>query len=305
MQAAMVISQQILVMFFYMMCGFALYKSGKLTKQGSREIAHMLLWLIVPIVLLQSFCVEFSVQKLLQLAVSAGLGGLSLLLSIVLARLLFHKNPIENFAVAFSNAGFLGLPLVQATLGEHAVFYVVGFVSLLNVLQWTYGVSVLTGERKTVSIKSIFLNPIIIGVLAGFVLFCTGLGTRLPGVLRITLESLSRLNAPLAMIILGCYLAQTELRSLVTTARLYVVSFARLILVPLLTIALLLPMPVPSEMKLAVLICAIAPVGANVAVYAQLNDLDYSYACKAVTQSTVLSLIAMPLLLLLATTLFG
>lgn len=305
MQAAMVISQQILVMFIYMMCGFALYKSGKLTKQGSREIAHMLLWLIVPIVLLQSFCVEFSAQKLLQLAVSAGIGGLSLLLSIVVAWLLFHKNPIENFAVAFSNAGFLGLPLVQATLGEHAVFYVVGFVSLLNVLQWTYGVSVLTGERKTVSIKSIFLNPIIIGVLAGFVLFCTGLGTRLPGVLRITLESISRLNAPLAMIILGCYLAQTELRSLVTTARLYVVSLARLILVPLLTIAFLLPMPVPSEMKLAVLISAIAPVGANVAVYAQLNDLDYSYACKAVTQSTVLSLITMPLLLLLAATLFG
>lgn len=305
MQAAMVISQQILVMFIYMMCGFALYKSGKLTKQGSREIAHMLLWLIVPIVLLQSFCVEFSAQKLLQLAVSAGIGGLSLLLSIVVAWLLFHKNPIENFAVAFSNAGFLGLPLVQATLGEHAVFYVVGFVSLLNVLQWTYGVSVLTGERKTVSIKSIFLNPIIIGVLVGFVLFCTGLGTRLPGVLRITLESISRLNAPLAMIILGCYLAQTELRSLVTTARLYVVSLARLILVPLLTIAFLLPMPVPSEMKLAVLISAIAPVGANVAVYAQLNDLDYSYACKAVTQSTVLSLITMPLLLLLAATLFG
>lgn len=305
MQAAMVISQQILVMFIYMICGFALYKSGKLTKQGSREIAHMLLWLIVPIVLLQSFCVEFSAQKLLQLAVSAGIGGLSLLLSIVVAWLLFHKNPIENFAVAFSNAGFLGLPLVQATLGEHAVFYVVGFVSLLNVLQWTYGVSVLTGERKTVSIKSIFLNPIIIGVLAGFVLFCTGLGTRLPGVLRITLESISRLNAPLAMIILGCYLAQTELRSLVTTARLYVVSLARLILVPLLTIAFLLPMPVPSEMKLAVLISAIAPVGANVAVYAQLNDLDYSYACKAVTQSTVLSLITMPLLLLLAATLFG
>lgn len=32
----------------------------------------------------------------------------------------------------------MGVPLITAVLGEHAVFYTAGMVALLNVFQWTY-----------------------------------------------------------------------------------------------------------------------------------------------------------------------
>ena len=56
---------------------------------------------------------------------------------------------------------------------------------------------------------------------------------------------------------------------------------------------------------LSLLISAIAPVGANVAVYAQLHSKDYVYASKTVVISTLLSLVSMPAVVLLAQYLLG
>lgn len=304
MELALIVLRQTVVMFLYMLVGFALFKTGKITKQGSRELATLLLWLVIPTVLINSFCVSFSAEKLRQLMTSSLLGALALLAAMVVSRVLFPKAPIDDFASAFSNAGFMGIPLVQASLGAEAVFYVAGMIALLNILQWTYGVGILTGKKSAVTVKSVFCNPIMGGVLIGLALFLTGLGTRLPSVVGITLQGLAALNAPLAMLILGCYLAQTDLKKMVTSPRLYWVSAVRLVVIPLLTLLAFLPLPVTPQMKLAVFITAAAPVGANVAVYAQLHDLDYPYACQTVSLSTVLCMASMPLLLLLANTIF-
>ena len=51
---------------------------------------------------------------------------------------------------------------------------------------------------------------------------------------------------------------------------------------------------------LALLLTGAAPVGANVAVYAQLHGKDYVYATKTVVNSTLLSLLTMPLMVLVA-----
>lgn len=300
MELALIVSRQTVVMFLYMLVGFSLFKTGKITAQGSRELATLLLWLVIPTVLVNSFCVAFFTEKLCQLIISSLVGALALLLAIAVARVFFPKAPIEDFAAAFSNAGFMGIPLVQASLGPEVVFYVAGMIALLNILQWTYGVGILTGQKSAVSAKNILCNPIMGGVLIGLALFLTGLGVRLPSVVRTTLQGLAALNAPLAMLILGCYLAQTRLKEMVSNLRLYWVCAIRLAVIPLLTLLVFLPLPVSPQIKLAVFITAATPVGANVAVYAQLHDLDYPYACQIVSLSTVLCMVSLPPLLLAA-----
>ena len=298
MEMALIIFRQTLVMFLYMLAGFALFRSGKLTARGSKEIASLLLWLIIPAVLINSFCVEFSDKKLLEFTQSTLLGAFSLLIAIVLSRLIFRKAPIDHFAAAFSNAGFIGIPLVQAAIGPDAVFYLVGIIAMLNILQWTYGVGILTGERSAVGIKNILFNPIMIGTAIGLALFLTGLGTRLPDVVSITLNGIAAMNAPMAMLVLGSYLAQSDLKSMVTTGRLYWTCAVRLIVIPLATLVCFLPLPLPRDMLLTLFIAASAPVGANVAVYVQLHDMDYPYACQTVALSTLLSIVTLPLMLL-------
>ena len=300
MEAATIVFKQIMTMFLYMLAGFALVKSGKLSEQGSRDLATMLIWLVIPVTLVNSFCTAFSPEKLAELVQSSLLGALALGRAMLVARLIFHRRPIDEFAASFSNAGFIGIPLVTASLGSEAVFYTVGIIALMNILQWTYGVKVLTGKRGTVSLKGILLSPVVIAVLLGLLIFVTGLGNRLPVVVSDALKGLAALNAPLAMMVLGAYFARVDVRAMFVNARLYLLTAIRLLLIPLLTVLVFRLTGLPRTMCTAVLISASAPVGVNVAVYAQLHGLDYAYASETVVLSTLLSLIFQPLVLMLA-----
>jgi len=295
---------QIVIMFLYMIFGFVLFKGKKISKEGSGNIATLLVWLIIPAVVVKSFCIEPTRERIIGLLLSIVAAVLVQGVSILMSRLFFKKRPIDHFSAAFSNAGFIGIPLVTATVGADAVFYIAFFVAMLNILQWIYGVAVITEKKMTVNVSTL-LHPLILGTALGLVLFFTGLGAKLPTTVSGTLAGISALNAPLAMIIMGVYLAQADLKTLWTDKHLYILSAVRLILIPLLTLALLwaLHMLIPTintTLVLALLIAAIAPVGANVAVYAQLHNKDYVYASKTVVLSTLLSLVTMPLIVLLA-----
>ena len=146
------------------------------------------------------------------------------------------------------------------------MFLLVGFIVLLNLLQWTYGASLLTGERKRLTLKELLLNPIMIGSILGLLLFVTGLGTKLPVILSGAISGVAALNSPIAMLVLGIYMAQASLKETFLSPRLYCLS----------------------------------GVGANVAVSAQLYDKDYSYACQTVVVSTLLSIATLPVMTALA-----
>lgn len=296
METTSIVFQQTLTMAIYMLVGFALFKGEKITKEGSKSLANLLVWLIIPAVIINSFCVELSLEKLRALGLSALLAAVALAVSAAISHFAFKKSPVDNFAAAFSNCGFMGIPLVRAGFGDEAVFLLVGFVVLLNLLQWTYGAALLKGDKGAVSLKGVLLNPITVGTAAGVVLFVTGLGSRLPGVLGGAIGGLAALNSPVAMLVLGIYMAQTSLKETVMSPRLYVLSAVRLLLIPAVTLALLTPLPVDLTMKYVILLGASAPVGANVAVYAQLYGKDYSYACRTVVLSTVLSILTLPVL---------
>ena len=109
-----------------------------------------------------------------------------------------------------------------------------------------------------------------------------------------------QVNAPIAMIVLGIYLARTKILELFTTRRLYLVSGVRLLLIPVVTLLIFAVLPVPYMIKITMLIAGAAPVGANVAVYAQLYDEDYAYACQTVTQSTLFSILTLPVVIWIA-----
>lgn len=300
METALIVLRQTLTMAIYMLVGFALFKGGKITKEGSKSLANLLLWLVIPAVIVNSFCVEFSLERLAALGLSALLAAAALALSILISRLIYKNRPVDNFAAAFSNCGFMGIPLVRAGFGDEAVFLLVGFVVLLNLLQWTYGAALLRGERKALGPRELLLNPITIGTLTGLLLFVTGLGARLPGVVSGAVSGIAALNSPVAMLVLGVYMAQTSLRETFLSPKLYGLGAVRLLLIPAVTLLLVTIAPVDATMKYVILIGAAAPVGANVAVYAQLYGKDYSYACQTVVLSTLLSIVTLPAMAALA-----
>lgn len=298
MATVFIVLRQSIIMFVYMAIGGLLFQKGLITKEGSKSLANLLLYAVLPCVVVKSFCVARTPERMSGLLVSflAALG--ILLLAMAVSHLLFKKNPIDDFGAAFSNAGFMGFPLVAAVQGSEAIFYAAGFVALLNALQWTYGQSLISGDPSYRSPKAILKNPLVLSLLLGMLIFCFELPV--PAIASDLLAALAALNAPLAMVILGVYLAQTDARSLFNDPHLYVVAAVRLVLIPLLTILVLKLLPAQyAAIATTLVIVAAAPIGSNVAVYAQKLGKDYAYAVRGVCLSTLLSAITMPLLMLL------
>lgn len=299
MATVFIVLRQIVIMFVYMAIGGLLFQKGLITKEGSKSLANLLLYVVLPCVVVKSFCVARTPERMNGLLVSflAALG--ILLLAMAVSHLLFQKNPIDDFGAAFSNAGFMGFPLVAAVQGSEAIFYAAGFVALLNALQWTYGQSLISGDPSYRSPKAILKNPLVLSLLLGMLIFCFELPV--PAIASDLLAALAALNAPLAMVILGVYLAQTDAKTLFNDPHLYVVAAARLVLIPLLTARMLKLLPAQyAAITTTLVIVAAAPIGSNVAVYAQKLGKDYAYAVRGVCLSTLLSAITMPLLMLFA-----
>jgi len=302
--------QQVLIMFLLAAVGYICFRTKKITMEGSRNIGNILIYLSLPCVIINSFLVDFSKEKLLGLLYSSLAAAGIVLVSIIVSRLFFSKDAILCFSSSFSNPGFFGIPLIVASLSNGAVFYVASFIVFVNLMQWSYGVALLTikpsaekekgaWKKYIPSAKRLFTAPFMIACIIGLIFFLTGL--EMPALLRTGIQHIANLNTPLAMFTIGIYLAQTNPVKMFKNPKLYLLSLVRLIIIPLVSMLVLFLIPASyAEMRMALLIVAACPVGSNVAVYAQLYDSDYSYAVETVIISTLLSIITIPLVVQLA-----
>ena len=306
MEMAWILVQQILQMFVLAGMGYLLFKAKKINADGSKALGNILIWLSLPATIINGFLVEPTREHLFGFVQSGIAALVLLLLSALVSALCFRKDAIAAFAGAFSNPGFFGVPLIIASLGRGAVFYVACFIAFLNIGQWTYGVSLMTRRpiREGFRLKKLVTAPFMIATVVGVILFTSRV--QLPAAVTTCLNTVASLNTPLAMFVVGIYLAQTDLKRMFRRGSLYAVSAVRLLLIPVLSLLLLSLLP-PSlnEMKRSLLLVAACPVGVNVSVYAQLHGKDYPYAVETVVLSTLFSVATIPALALLASALWG
>ena len=295
-----ILLQQTIIMFALMLLGLLLSRRGMITEQGSRDLSNVLLYAVIPCVILRSYMSEFSTEKLRAMGLSALIAVIAFAASIAVAYLTCGtRHRIENFAVAFGNAGFIGIPLVTAVFGPEAAFYVVSFSTFANLLQWTYGIVIISGKKETMNLRMVFVNPVFISMVIGIALFV--LLPTLPTVVTGTIGYIADGNTVLAMIILGYYLSKVQLRGLFADVRLYLFSALRLLVVPAVTILVFLPFPFArGEITLITLIAAATPIASSTAIFAQKFDQDYRRAVSYVCLSTILSVATLPLVMLFA-----
>lgn len=297
MELGLILFRQIIIMFLLMAAGYLLYKNKMISMQGNKDLGTLLLYIILPASIIKSYITDFSREKLVGLVLSLLMAILALAVAIGISRAVFgSRYKVEHFGAAFSNAGFIGIPLVKAAVGEKGIFYLAAFVALLNILQWTYGAVVMSGNKETVSPGKLAANPIVIAL--GIGLMCFFLPLRVPAILSDTLSMVAGMTTPVAMIILGVYLGQMKGKELFQGKEVFLCTLLRLAVIPLLTFGVLSLFPGGfSDIKLAVLTAAAAPVGSNVAIFAQRNGLKYTDAVKNVALSTLFSIVTMPLIL--------
>jgi len=237
-------------------------------------------------------------MKAHQLLLTFALAIISVSVGIIVSTLLFRHKKIDAFVTTFSNAGFMGIPLVQAILGLQAVLYLSAFMAVATIAMWTYGVYVLSGRQEGTDIKKILANPVILSVFVGLIIYFGQIP--LPGFAMEVMTTISYINSPLAMIVLGVYLAQVPWMSLFNQKEIYRTSLVRLMLVPLIVGFMLVLIPNGFyEVKMTVMIATSAPAAFNTAILAQQYHQDVGVAVRYVCLSTLLSLITMPIILTL------
>ena len=299
MESAITILNQIIKMFLMMAVGYQLYRKKTINDDTTARLSNILLMVATPCTIVTSFNQEYSAEKLQGLMFAFLLSLAVYAANILIAQLLFKpEERVEKFSLVFSNAGFLGIPLVTGLLGIEAVFYLAPFIVCFYLYAWTYGVVVMSGKKENITIRKIVSNPCIWAMILGVVIFLTVKPS--PPFME-AIESLGSLNTPLAMLVLGAYLAKSPLVHMFKNKTAYRVSFARLALIPALLLAAFCFIPESyATIRTVILISAAAPSAVLAPVLAQMFDQDITLGAQIVSLSTLLSLFTLPLVLFIS-----
>ncbi len=293
--------QQIVIMAAIMLVGFCLRKERVIDQAGTSQFSDIVLYIISPVIIVQSLMLEFTPEKLVDALLCAAVTAAALVGAAVISRAVFHRERnVARFAVIFSNCGFMGIPLIQGAFGEEYVFYLSVCNAVSTFAVWTYGVYLISRNRDAVSLRRVAANPCVIALVVG--LACFALSYRPPAFLDAALTTVANANTFLVMIVLGSYLASADLRSVFKSKLIYLTCALRLVVVPAALLALLTVVPLSSQVvKLTVLVTLSTPAASVTAMFSEKFGADYRLASGIVAVSTFLSLFTLPVAIIAGT----
>jgi len=297
-----IVAIQVVIIFILISVGFVLKKIEFIDQHGTKQLTNILLMVVTPCVLINSYQKEFKPELAFNLFMATLFSVALHTVMVLISTLIYRKEPsnhyrINIFSASSSNCGFMAIPLLTAVLKDMGVFYGSAYLAVFNIFYWTYGICIYTGSTKALSLKKAFINPGVIGTVIGLVLFICRI--TLPRIVLEPIQYLSGLNTPLAMIILGSYLANINLKKTLAKISIYTVSALRLIVFPVLAIIILLVSGLDRTAATAVLISVSCPIATVTPLFATKFGLDAEYASELVSVSTLLSIITIPLIMML------
>lgn len=305
MDAFLSVILEVAVILLLILVGYFTVKKGMFTKESLGSITSFLLYIITPCLIVSSFLsAESGKLDGWTLLLAVVLPALSIVISIAVSYLFFRREPLGRrrvlrFSTVFCNVGFMGIPLVEGIVGSEGVLYGSFFIAVFNIFCWTYGYVMMGGGK--VRLKALLLNPGVIGIVIGLPLYL--LDVPVPALIERPIELISALNTPLAMIVVGGYIAQVKLRAFVSDLAVYKMAVLRLVVAPLLYLALVWLLRPDETLLMSTVIQAATPVAANCVLFAVQYDSDAELASKSVAVSTALSVVTIPLLTVLVQTL--
>lgn len=294
---------QLLVMTFIAIAGFVFAKAVKIGEKEEKFLSKFLLYFVNVCLIIDSFNIEYDVERFRRF-MFVGLVALVVHgMMIFVAFVMTHSknadgrdyNHIDRIAMVFTNNGFIGIPLIKGIFGNSGVFYLMAYLTVFNILVWTYGLYQMSGK---ISVKKIVTNPVIISVVFGLLLFF--MPFTLPTWLSRPVSMIGDCNTAIAMVLIGILFADFHFNSKYMLRLVKSVS-GRLLLCPLVALAVLFVVwqiqPGISDLRtmlFVVLICASCPAATTVPSLACLFDKDSAYASLVVSVSSILCIFTVP-----------
>ncbi|PWL73219.1 MAG: hypothetical protein DBY25_00495 [Clostridiales bacterium] len=308
MDTAQIVLYQAVVMFLMIVVGYICYRIHIISPTTNIQLSNLLLLVVNPCIIFISFQVDFDARLVSGLLISIGLSVLSIVLMMFLTRVVLKKKPemqykVDRFACIYTNCGFFATPLVSAMFGSEGVLFITAYIATSNFFMWTQGVGVYTGKMNVRQLVNCLKAPTIIAILLGVILFFCHI--RIPDFVYDPIQFIGSMNSPLAMIVAGAFIAQTNVVKAFAKLRLYYVSIVRLFMIPLLCIVVFALLPLEDTVALTVLVGAAAPPAVSIMMFAAKYQCDELYAAELFSVSTIISILSIPSMCFLYTWLDG
>lgn len=297
----MLLLQQMIVLFIYMMIGYIACKKGKLDEAASSKLSWMVLNIANPMLVISAAVNGEGEIKGLDLIFTAAIAVwmfviLGLMAQVLPKLLRVEKKdiPLYKLMIIFNNMAFMGFPLISATYGNSALLYAAVFLLPFNILIYTYGVQVVKedkAEKKFAWDK--ILNVGVISCIVAAVLYIGHIPA--PQFVKTCSQGLGNLTGPLSMIVTGISLTKIKIKDLFTDVKLLVFSMIKLIIIPIAG-TLLLKQVIDNTILCGTFMIIIStPAASMTLMLAEPEREDCEALVEGISLTTILSVITIPL----------
>ena len=300
----------ILVILGMILVGFIIGEKGWFDDKSRGLLAKLVTQVALPCYMLYTITQRFTAADLLKMLPALRFPALSMVILLGIAtgvaRIFAVRQDRRGLFISMffnSNTIFVGLPINQALFGDASIPYVLIYYMCNTTFFWTLGTYLIQrdGEGEAqfdirISLKKVF-SPPLMGFLLGLVLVM--LQIKLPAFLASDLQYLGNLTTPLSMIFIGLSVSHVGVKQLVLGKDQLLILLGRFLVAPLLMASIVYWLPLPSLMKQVFIIQSAMPVMTNAPVVARLYGADSDYAAVMVTETTLATMVVIPILMLL------
>ena len=300
----------ILVILGMILVGFVIGEKGWFDDKSRGLIAKLVTQIALPCYMLYTITQRFTAEDLLKMLPALRFPALSMVvllgIATAVARIFAVRQDRSGLFISMffnSNTIFVGLPINQALFGDASIPYVLIYYMCNTTFFWTLGTYLIQrdGEGEAqfdfkTSVKKVF-SPPLMGFLLGLVMVM--LQMKLPAFLDSDLQYLGNLTTPLSMIFIGLSVSHVGVKQLVLGKDQLLILIGRFLVAPLLMATIVYWAPLPSLMKQVFIIQSAMPVMTNAPVVARLYGADSDYAAVMVTETTLATMVVIPILMVL------
>ena len=290
-----------------MAVGFGLRRGGIIDDVFSKNLSTLIVRVGQPMLIISSLIsLEYSAENLrrgliavaLSFALHTGMG-----LAAHFAVKGFKntdERKVSEFAVMFTNCGFIGFPIIESIYGKDGLFcgafYLVGFHQFI----WTWGMAILSRGRDDIKLtpRKIFVNYGTIPCLIGFLLFLCPF--RLPDFLVMTADYLASLATPISVLITGALIATGTMKDLFGRLGNYAVCLLRLIILPIIVCVVLKLLGLGEFLIVFGTVMAAMPSASVITLFGVMYGIMPGFASRLVGVTSLLCVATLPLMVAFA-----
>lgn len=296
--------------------GYGFNKLRLIPKTAEPVLSKFVTMLFLPCLTLYSYATECDFQSLVTYSRWTLFGCLVMAISIGIALTLAGRfaggneylKGVYRYALAMPNTGAVATPLVLAFFGTSGLFRYQMFTFSFSVMTYTWGIMQLQPAEGRHDlrfyIRRIF-NANFVAMLAGIVLGLLNAKTWMPAVVFNTVHDLSNCYVIVALLLTGFSIADYPMHEVVGNIKYYMFALLRLIVIPGLYLVLVKVLGVDAMLSTMVVLSMSCPCGMNTVVYPAAYGQDCKPGASMVLISSILSVVTVPVMYALVTTICG